>query len=166
MAAGVAGGVRRGVRGLETSQPAIKYATAGLYRRILGALDRSDDVYILSCVLRMYLFDSFTDACAGHGLVTEKLPGVLLRQRRFADRSEGAAPAEAVRRRGTTPRAAEGEGWYLGRPAREPRVAVIRSRAGRVSGSAASGVPPIMPSILRPPFRQERQTRATATPPW
>lgn len=108
---GLADGIRD--TGLVLSTGAVGYVTDRTYRRILGALDRPDDVWLLSCVLRMYSFDSIAAACAERGLVTEQLPGVLLRQRRFADQSEADAAVKSVRDRGFDTTGAEDEGWYL-----------------------------------------------------
>ncbi len=128
-------GLVEGIRdtGLVLSTGAVGYVTDRTYRRILGALDRPDDVWLLSCVLRMYSFDSIAEACAEHELLTEKLPGVLLRQRRFADRSEADAAVKAVRDRGFDTTGAEDDGWYLAEVfLTRPRTAVEALSAERL----------------------------------
>lgn len=78
------------------------------------------EAWVLAFVLRVFPYDDVAKALAGHGLVTEKLPGTFP-QRRFADAAEAEAAIHDVRLLGLDPTGREADGWfhaeaYLSRP--------------------------------------------------
>ncbi len=83
-------------------------------------LTHTPDAWVLAFVLRVFPYDDVARALAGHGLVTEKLPGSFP-QRRFADAAEADAAVHDVRLLGLDPAGREADGWfhaeaYLSRP--------------------------------------------------
>lgn len=84
-------------------------------------LTHAPDAWVLAFVLRVFPYDDVATALAGHGLVTEKLPGTFP-QRRFADAAEAEAAIHDVRLLGLDPAGREADGWFhaeawLSRPA-------------------------------------------------
>lgn len=90
----------------------VGYVTATTFTRLLSALRRPGEVHAALFVLRVFDVDEIAAVFADHGLVTEQVPDVTFRQRRFADRSEAAAALHDVRRRGLDPDGKEAAGWF------------------------------------------------------
>lgn len=95
----------------------VGYVGPATFDRILT---HAPDAWVLAFVLRVFPYDDVARALAGHGLVTEKLPGSYP-QRRFADTAEAEAAVHDVRLLGLDPTGREADGWfhaeaYLSRP--------------------------------------------------
>lgn len=95
----------------------VGYVGPATFDRILT---HAPDAWVLAFVLRVFPYDDVARALAGHGLVTEKLPGTFP-QRRFADTAEAEAAVHDVRLLGLDPTGRETDGWfhaeaYLSRP--------------------------------------------------
>jgi SAM-dependent methyltransferase len=88
----------------------VGYVGERTFSRLLDLLDPTD-VRLVLVVLRVFDLSAIVDVLAGHGLVTEKLPGTL-RQRRFADAAEQQAAEHDVRARGLDPAGKESDGWF------------------------------------------------------
>lgn len=69
------------------------------------------DAWVLAFVLRVFPYDDVAAALAGHGLVTEKLPGSFP-QRRFADAAEADAALHDIALLGLDPAGREADGWF------------------------------------------------------
>lgn len=96
----------------------VGYVGPATFDRILT---HAPDAWVLAFVLRVFPYDDVARVLAGHGLVTEKLPGTH-RQRRFADDAEAAAALHDLRLLGLDPAGREADGWFhaeafLSRPA-------------------------------------------------
>jgi hypothetical protein len=81
-------------------------------------------------VLRQFSFDEIAERLAAFDLVTEKLPGVTFRQRRFRDANERDGAFSAVRAAGRDPDNLESDGYfhaefYLARPAGEIAAPIV-----------------------------------------
>lgn len=98
--------------GLVLCTGGVGYVTERTYGRVLEALDRPEDVWLLTFVLRAYAFDAIAEVAAGYGLLTERVPGPGLRQRRFVDDAEAREATAAVRAQGLDPAGVEDTGWY------------------------------------------------------
>ncbi|GAA2566284.1 hypothetical protein [Pseudonocardia hydrocarbonoxydans] len=95
----------------------VGYVGPATFDRILT---HAPNAWVLAFVLRVFPYDDVARALAGHGLVTEKLPGTHP-QRRFADTAEAEAAVHDVRLLGLDPAGREADGWfhaeaYLSRP--------------------------------------------------
>ncbi len=68
--------------------------------------------WIAALTLRWIGFDTIARALREHGLVTERIDGYLVRQRRFADEDERRLVHESLERRGVGLSAFERAGWH------------------------------------------------------
>ncbi|KAF4995635.1 hypothetical protein FGRMN_5027 [Fusarium graminum] len=96
------------------------YVGSRTFGRIMAAVN-TDEVWVVSTVIRMIPYDDIADKLREHGLVTEKLPGVVLRQRRFASVQEQYDIVAKVEARGFDPTDFECQGYlcaevFLSRP--------------------------------------------------
>ncbi|HEX4250998.1 MAG TPA: class I SAM-dependent methyltransferase [Pseudonocardia sp.] len=100
----------------------VGYIGERTFDRILGAVPVPARLWLATFVLRVFDFAPIADTLGRYGLVTERVPGVTFRQRRFADRDEADAARYDVLARGLDPAGKEADGWfhadcYLTRPA-------------------------------------------------
>ena len=86
----------------------VGYVGPATFDRILT---HAPDAWVLAFVLRVFPYDDVATALAGHGLVTEKLPGTFP-QRRFADAAEAEAAVHDVQLLGLDPAGREADGWF------------------------------------------------------
>lgn len=110
--------------GLVTVTGGVGYITERTFGRLAGAFPDDRLPWVASFVLRMYPYDQISETLAEHGLVTEQLPDVTLRQRRFASAEEQRDAVQGVRARGLETEGKEDDGWYhcdfyLSRPRRD-----------------------------------------------
>jgi SAM-dependent methyltransferase len=103
-----------GVRdvGLLISTGGVGYVGHRTFDRLLAALDAPERLWAVIFVLRMFDYADIAASFARYGLVTEQVPGLRLRQRRFVDQREFAAANRDVARRGLDPTGLESRGWY------------------------------------------------------
>jgi SAM-dependent methyltransferase len=103
-----------GVRevGLIISTGGVGYVGDRTFRRLLEAVESPSELWLAVFVLRAFSYDDIAATLARYGLVTEHVPGVTFRQRRFADRDEYDAAIHDVELRGLDPAGKEAEGWY------------------------------------------------------
>jgi len=101
--------------GLVVCTGGVGYVGERTFSRILGAIDRPGDVWVVSFVLRTVDYAPVAAALAEFGLVTEPVPGEVVRQRRFADQREHEAINAAVLARGLDPTGMEADGWHYAR---------------------------------------------------
>ncbi|AEA24150.1 hypothetical protein Psed_1917 [Pseudonocardia dioxanivorans CB1190] len=138
----------RGV-GVVVCTGGVGYVGATTFARILRAVDRPDRTRLVVYVLRVFDYTPVADVLAGFGLVTERIPALACRQRRFADAAERAAACRDVAARGLDPVGREADGWYhadcfVSRPAgtTSPFGALAAVRAGsQRRGQAVAGEP-------------------------
>ena len=90
----------------------VGYVGAPTFERILTAMTVHEHSRIVSFVLRSVDYAPIAATLEHHGLVTETVPGEVVRQRRFADRREQDATVRAVRARGLDPAGLEETGWH------------------------------------------------------
>ncbi|KAK1853060.1 methyltransferase type 12 [Colletotrichum chrysophilum] len=91
----------------------VGYVGASTFSRIADAVEDSSKLWIVTFVLRVFSFDEIADVLEEkHGLVTEKIPGHLFRQRRFTTREEQSAAVADVRARGLDTKGLEEDGWF------------------------------------------------------
>lgn len=103
----------------------VGYVGGRTFERVLEHVGRPDRLWAVIFVLRMFDYAEIADVFARYGLVTARVPGLRLRQRRFVDRDEYDAANHDVRLRGLDPTGWESRGWYyadcyLTRPADTP----------------------------------------------
>ncbi|KAM0341678.1 hypothetical protein ACHAPU_009924 [Fusarium lateritium] len=96
------------------------YVGSRTFGRIMAGVDTSK-VWVVSTVIRMVPYDNIAATLREHGLVTEKLPGVVLRQRRFASTQEQSDVVAKIEARGFDPTGFECQGYlcaevFLSRP--------------------------------------------------
>jgi len=101
-----------GTVGLVICTGGVGYVGRPAFQRLLEAVDEPAELWLAVFVLRVFCYDDIVDTLAGHGLVTEKVPGLTVRQRRFADRSEYDAALHALELLGIDPTGKETDGWY------------------------------------------------------
>lgn len=102
------------------STGAVGYVSERTYRRILGAARKTP--WIVSFVLRMFPYDSFSSMFTDYGLVTERLASAVFVQRRFRDIAEFEGTLQALKERGVQTDGFESDGLlraelYVSRPA-------------------------------------------------
>ncbi|EQB54383.1 hypothetical protein CGLO_05796 [Colletotrichum gloeosporioides Cg-14] len=91
----------------------VGYVGANTFSRIADAVKDSSTLWMVTFVLRVFSFDGIADVLEEkHGLVTEKVPGKLFRQRRFTSREEQSAAVADVRARGLDTMGLEEDGWF------------------------------------------------------
>ena len=90
----------------------VGYVGHRTFDRLLRAVRDPHDLWLAAFVLRVFPYDDIAASLAGYGLITERVPGVTFRQRRFADRDEYEAANHDVELRGLDPTGKEAAGWY------------------------------------------------------
>lgn len=90
----------------------VGYVGPRTFDRLLRAIRAPRALWLAIFVLRVFAYDEIADTFARYGLVTERIPGLTFRQRRFADREEFEAANHDVVLRGLDPAGKEAEGWY------------------------------------------------------
>jgi hypothetical protein len=90
----------------------VGYIGARTFERLVRAVDRPEDLWLVVFVLRVFDYADIATTLAGFGLVTEQVPGTTFLQRRFADADEHRAATLDVTRRGLDPAGREADGWY------------------------------------------------------
>jgi len=122
----------------------VGYVTDNTYRRLLAATRRPP--WIVSFVLRMFPYERLAKTFAEHGLVTERLAGVVFAQRRFRDVEEFERSLKELGDRGVDTAGFEAEGLlqaelYLSRPESDIRAAslddIVTVTSGRCRPTAA-----------------------------
>lgn len=102
----------------------VGYVGPSTFRRILSATSEPSEVCCVAFVLRIFSFSEIAAVFKEHGLVTEKVPGIVFRQRKFSSAGERDAAISSVEARGLDPTNLESDGWfyaecYITRPATE-----------------------------------------------
>ena len=82
------------------------------FDRLLAGVAEVQDLWLAIFVLRVFGYEEIADSFTGFGLVTEQVPGVTFKQRRFADADEFEAANHDVVQRGLDPTGKEADGWY------------------------------------------------------
>jgi len=108
--AALATGVRDA--GLIVSTGGVGYVGRRTFERLLEVIGDPQDLWLAIFVLRVFAYDEIAGLFARYGLVTEQVPGLTVRQRRFADREEYEAANHDIVLRGLDPTGKEAEGWY------------------------------------------------------
>ncbi|MGH3930947.1 MAG: class I SAM-dependent methyltransferase [Pseudonocardiaceae bacterium] len=103
-----------GVRdvGMIISTGGVGYVRHRTFDRLLQVVRDPHDLWLAIFVLRVFAYDEIADTFARYGLVTEQVPGLTFRQRRFADRAEYEAANHDVVLRDLDPTGKEADGWY------------------------------------------------------
>ncbi len=106
------------------------------FERLLEVIGDPQDLWLVIFVLRVFGYDEIAGSFARYGLVTERVPGLTVRQLRFADREEYEAANHDIVLRGLDPAGKETEGWYyadcfLTRPAAAAAQTTITELLGR-----------------------------------
>lgn len=107
------------------STGSVGYVTEKTFQTVLEATRRPP--WIVSFVLRMFPYHSFSTMLAEHGLVTERLGNTLFVQRRFRDLAEFQSGLDALNQRGIDTEGFESDGLlraelYVSRPANDVRA--------------------------------------------
>ena len=89
----------------------VGYVGAPTFSRIISAIPRTSKISVASTVIRTVSYDDIATVLQERGLITEKLPGVVLRQRRFASTEEQKSFVAQVTARGLDPAGFEKEGY-------------------------------------------------------
>lgn len=124
--------------GVIVSTGSVGYVTEKTFETILDALPTTAP-WIISFVLRMFPYDSFSAAFAEHGLVTERLASAVFVQRRFRDLAEFERSLAELDSRGIDTSAFESEGLlhaelYVSRPRSDVQAAPLESIVTVCSG--------------------------------
>ncbi|KAF5705869.1 methyltransferase type 12 [Fusarium globosum] len=118
----------------------VGYVTLRTFARLMAAVARSSNLWVASTVIWTSSYDEITAVLREHGLVTERLPGVVLRQRRFASVQEQRDAVAHVTERGLDPTGLEDEGYlcsevFISRPVKDvsrPPIADLVAELGSV----------------------------------
>jgi SAM-dependent methyltransferase len=107
------------------STGSVGYVTAKTFQSVLDAARRPP--WIVSFVLRMFPYYSFSTMFAAHGLVTERLANTLFVQRRFRDVAEFQSGLDVLKQRGINTEGFESDGLlraelYVSRPASDAKA--------------------------------------------
>ena len=105
---------------------AIGYVTEKSFQQLLPAIEASRQPWVACFVLRMFPYEPIAHSFSDHGLVTEKLEGVFVPQRRFADEGEASHVLGQLEAMGIDPEPEAAEGqyvaeFYLSRPFQDVR---------------------------------------------
>jgi SAM-dependent methyltransferase len=126
------------------STGSVGYVTEKTFQAVLTGRRRAP--WIVSFVLRMFPYDSFSATFAEHGLVTERLANTLFVQRRFRDLAEFTSGLDLLAQRGVNTEGFESDGLlraelYVSRPLSDTRdlplddVVTVCSGVNRPVGS-------------------------------
>lgn len=115
--------------GLVLCTGGVGYIGPATFSRLLEAAPAPERLWFVVFVLRVFSYRSIASLLAEYGLVTERVPGSSVRQRRFVDAEEQSAAEQDVRSLGLEPAGKESTGWYyadcyLSRPRTAPSVAI------------------------------------------
>ncbi|KAF5601420.1 methyltransferase type 12 [Fusarium pseudoanthophilum] len=89
----------------------VSYLSARTFARIIAAVGRPSNLWVASTVIRTSSYEEVATELRKRGLVTERLPGVVLRQRRFASAKEQSDAVAHVAARGLVPTGFEEMGY-------------------------------------------------------
>ncbi|KAF5722540.1 methyltransferase type 12 [Fusarium mundagurra] len=89
----------------------VSYLSSRTFTHIIAAVGRSSNLWVASTVIRTSSYEEIATELRKHGLVTERLPGVVLRQRRFASTQEQSDAVAHVAARGLDPTGFEEMGY-------------------------------------------------------
>lgn len=122
----------------------VGYVGPRTFDRLLGSVAVPSQLWVVAFVLRTFSYDSVADVFARHGLVTEMVPGLTCRQRRFADRAEFEAANRDVALRGLDPAGREADGWFhadcfLTRPAAAAAAAPAAALLAEIPAQRVAG---------------------------
>lgn len=98
--------------GLVVCTGGVGYVGRRTFERIAASVGEPRRLWFATFVLRVFDFADIAAGLARHGLLTERVPGVSFRQRRFADADEAAAARHDVLALGLDPAGKEDDGWY------------------------------------------------------
>ncbi|KAH8901410.1 hypothetical protein GQ53DRAFT_814866 [Thozetella sp. PMI_491] len=113
------------------------YVGPNTFARIAAANKNPSQLWMVAFVLRTYTFEGTATVLSHYGLITEKVPGVAFKQRRFKTVSEQSWAVSAVLDRGLDPLGLEEDGWlyadcYITRPqlqaSKQPAAELIKPR--------------------------------------
>lgn len=96
---------------LVTITGGVGYVNERTFEEIVTAGDGAPP-WVAALTLRWIGFDGIADALDDHGLVTERVDGFSVRQRRFADADEREHVFASLDDKGLEPTALEQEGWH------------------------------------------------------
>jgi hypothetical protein len=99
-----------GEASLVTVTGGVGYVNERTFETIVAAAD--DPPWVAALTLRWIGFDPIAGALEEHGLVTERLDGYVVPQRRFADHQERRLVFEALDDHGLQPNPLEEAGWH------------------------------------------------------
>jgi hypothetical protein len=99
----------------------VSYVGHRTFARIVAEVGNPRSLWVASTVIRTLSYEAIGAVLNEHGLVTEKLPGIVLCQRRFASAQEQSDAIKQVVARGLNPAGLEDEGYlcadvYISRP--------------------------------------------------
>lgn len=98
--------------GLVISTGGVGYVGSPTFQRVLDAVEEPSELWFAVFVLRVFSYDEIIETLAAQGLVTEKVPGLTVRQRRFDGRHEYEAALHDLDLLGIDPTGKETDGWY------------------------------------------------------
>ncbi|KAG9495175.1 hypothetical protein J7337_013410 [Fusarium musae] len=118
----------------------VSYLSSRTFARIITAVGRSSNLWVASTVIRTSSYEEIATKLRGHGLVTERLPGVVLRQRRFVSAQEQSDAVLHVAARGLDPTGFEEMGYvcadvFISRPVEDtsrPPIAELIAGLGEL----------------------------------
>ncbi|KZL82439.1 methyltransferase type 12 [Colletotrichum incanum] len=91
----------------------VGYVSTPTFSRIAACVRDPENLWMVTFVLRVFSFEEVADKLREeHGLVTEKVEGMMFRQRQFTSSEEQKAAVEDVRRKGLDESGLEGDGWF------------------------------------------------------
>ena len=90
----------------------VGYIGPRTFDRLVATVGDRHDLWLVIFVLRVFAYDEIAETLTRYGLVTEQVPGLTFRQRRFADTDEFDAANHDVLARGLDPTGKEADGWY------------------------------------------------------
>lgn len=96
---------------LVTITGGVGYVNERTFEEIVTAGDGAPP-WVAALTLRWIGFDDIAEALDEHGLVTERVDGFAVRQRRFADANEREHVLTSLDEKGLEPTALEEEGWH------------------------------------------------------
>ena len=99
-------------RQYDHSTGGVGYIGPRTFDRLVATVGDRHDLWLVIFVLRVFAYDEIAETLTRYGLVTEQVPGLTFRQRRFADTDEFDAANHDVLARGLDPTGKEADGWY------------------------------------------------------